>query len=127
MTASILLVDDDAVQAGTRQEILLRSGENVYLARNAREALDCLRKPEWFHSVGLVITDHLMPGMNGPEFVTELRAILPDVPVLVLSGLLEAEALYNGLDVIFRVKPFAPDKLISLVRALVGHSQRRSA
>ena len=120
-------MDDDAIQAATRREILLRAGECVYIARNAREALDFLQSPEWFNAIGLVITDHLMPGMNGPEFITALRVMLPDIPVLVLSGLSDAEALYSGLDVIFRVKPLAPDKLISLVRSLIAQPQRRTA
>lgn len=67
----------------------------------------------------LVITDHLMPGMNGPQFVTLMRGHYPRLPVIVLSGLQEAEEEYETLDVIFRLKPLPPDELIGLVRSLL--------
>lgn len=79
------------------------------------------------HSIGLVITDHLMPGMNGPEFVTELRRLYPDLPVLVLSGMAEAEDQYGDLEVIFRVKPLPPEELLSLVRRLLIEPIGRTA
>jgi DNA-binding response OmpR family regulator len=77
--------------------------------------------------VGLVVTDHLMPGMNGPEFVAILRMRFPDLPVVVLSGLAEAEDDYCDLDVIFRVKPFPPDELLALVRMLLSQPIGRTA
>jgi DNA-binding response OmpR family regulator len=77
--------------------------------------------------VGLVVTDHLMPGMNGPEFVSRLRTRFPDLPVVVLSGLAEAEDEYDDLDVIFRVKPFPPDELLALVRSLLRQPIARTA
>ena len=48
-----------------------------------------------------VITDHIMPGMNGSQFVRELRKTQPHLPVMVISGLEEAEQEYAGLDVRF--------------------------
>lgn len=86
-----------------------------------------LNDQEFSSSIGLVITDHLMPVMNGPEFVTELRHRGSALPVVVLSGLLEAESAYEGLDVIFRLKPFDPESLIRLVQDLLGECMRRSA
>ncbi len=46
-----------------------------------------------------MITDHLMPGMSGSEFVRALRRTHPTLPVLVISGLEEAEQEYTGLNV----------------------------
>jgi DNA-binding response OmpR family regulator len=77
--------------------------------------------------VGLVITDHLMPGMNGPRFVAELRKRFPRLPVLVLSGLAEAEDEYGDLDVTFRVKPLPPDELLCLVQSLLPRPIARTA
>jgi DNA-binding response OmpR family regulator len=68
-----------------------------------------------------------MPYMNGPEFVAHIRRLLPDLPVMVLSGLPDAEQDYEGLDVVFRVKPFAPDQLIHLVRSLLDQPMVRTA
>jgi len=115
----ILLVDDNAIQATTRKAILGRTGRSVIVASNARQALEMLSLAEKSRPVGLVVTDHLMPGMNGPEFVTALRARYPGMPVLVLSGLAEAEEDYLDLDVIFRLKPLPPEELLALVHSLM--------
>jgi CheY-like chemotaxis protein len=127
MTAEILLVDDNAVQASTRRTILSRSGRMVAIAAGALQALSMLEDEQLLHSINLVITDHWMPGMNGPEFVTLLRRRLPAIPVLVLSGLPDAEEEYSGLNVIFRIKPLAPDQLITLVESLLDSPMGRTA
>jgi DNA-binding response OmpR family regulator len=127
MTAEILLVDDNAVQASTRHTILSRSGRTVVVAAGALQALAKLEDEQLLHSINLVITDHWMPGMNGPEFITLLRRRLPVIPVLVLSGLPDAEEEYAGLDVIFRIKPLAPDQLIALVESLLDSPMGRTA
>jgi CheY-like chemotaxis protein len=127
MNPQILLVDDDAVQASVRCTILSRSGLKLAVAKSAQEALQLLEGTELRASLRLLITDHLMPQMNGPELVKCVRAMLPDVPVLVLSGLAEAEDEYENLQVCFRLKPFPPDELIRSVHLLVGNPIRRSA
>lgn len=126
MTADILLVDDNDIQAATRKAILTRSGRSVAVASDGDRALEYLDKPG-NRPVGLVITDHLMPGMNGPEFVTRLRERFAQMPVLVLSGMADAEDDYEGLDVIFRVKPLPPEELLSLVRSLLDQPIGRTA
>ena len=127
MLADILLVDDNCIQATTRKAILARAGGNVAVASDGRQALAMLEQAGTARPVGLVVTDHLMPGMNGPEFVSELRALFPHLPVIVLSGLAEAEDEYCDLDVLFRVKPFPPDELLSLVRSLLIQPIGRTA
>ena len=124
---SVLLVDDNAVQAATRRAILARAGNEVTVASSAASALLSLEEHDFLQSIGLLITDHLMPAMNGPEFVRSVRKFAPHLPVLVVSGLPDAEPEYHGLNVIFRVKPFAPEQLISLVRALLGGPVGRTA
>jgi len=127
MATDILLVDDNCIQATTRKAILARSGRSVALASDGRQALDFLRESDRSHPVGLVVTDHLMPGMNGPEFVAQLRIAYPNLPVLVLSGLADAEDEYRHLDVMFRVKPFPPDQLLSLVHSVLHDPLSRTA
>ncbi len=127
MLADILLVDDNCIQATTRKAILGRSGGDVAVACDARQALAMLDQEQSVRPVGLVVTDHLMPGMNGPEFVAKLRLRYPDLPVLVLSGLAEAEDEYQDLDVMFRLKPYPPDELLSLVRSLLSQPIGRTA
>jgi DNA-binding response OmpR family regulator len=57
-----------------------------------------------------------MPQATGSEFVKLVRQINPRVPVIVISGLPEAEGEYDGLNVIFRQKPCPPPELISLIK-----------
>ncbi len=66
----------------------------------------------------MLITDHLMPEMSGPELVRHVRAA-SRMPILVLSGLPEAEADYEGMDVFFRLKPIPPEELIALSKNLL--------
>ena len=85
MTANLLLIDDNAVQAATRQTILRRAGYFVIAALNPARALEQLLDHEYPAPIQLVITDHLMPGMSGSEFVRRLRGTHPAVPVLVMT------------------------------------------
>lgn len=115
---AILLVDDNAVQAAVRQTILRRSGYLVITALNPARALEQLRHGDFLTEIRLVVTDHVMPGMTGTHFVTEIRKILPKIPVLVISGM-EAEEEYKGLNVTFRLKPLLPECLLECVRDLI--------
>jgi len=112
--SQILLVDDNPVQLQIRETILRNAGFGVAIATSADSALVLLRTAG--HHVGLVVTDHIMPGTSGAEFVRRLRASGDQMPVIVLSGLPDAELEYEGLNVAFRMKPLPPAELIELVR-----------
>ncbi|HEY0264272.1 MAG TPA: response regulator [Granulicella sp.] len=120
MLPTILLIDDNAVQAATRQTILKRAGYFVLAALSPQRALEQLRRNEHREEIGLIITDHFMPGMSGAEFVRCLRELHPHMPVLVISGMEEAEDEYRGLHVSFRLKPLLPDDLLSNVQHLLA-------
>jgi DNA-binding NtrC family response regulator len=126
MTANLLLIDDNAVQAATRQTILRRAGYFVIAALNPARVLEQIQNGDLAEEIGLVITDHLMPGMNGADFVRALRKTHAKLPVLVISGLEEAEAEYVGLNVTFRMKPLLPDNLLETVKQLLGDGERGS-
>ncbi len=127
MSVRILLVDDNHIQSATRRAILEGCGREVCIAPQGQRALEVLNEAEPSEAFGLIITDHLMPVMSGPEFVTELRRRGFTLPVVVLSGLPDAESAYEGLDVVFRLKPLDPGSLIQLVQDLLGECMRRSA
>jgi DNA-binding response OmpR family regulator len=126
MPATLLLIDDNAVQAATRQTILKRAGYFVIAALNPSRALEQIQGGEFPAEIRLVITDHVMPGMNGADFVRALRKTNPAVPVLVISGLEEAEDEYEGLNVTFRMKPLLPDHLLATVHGLVRDGRHHS-
>jgi len=87
----------------------------VDVATTADSALALLRTNAG-DAVGAIVTDHIMPGISGAVFVRQLRELKPQVPVIVISGMAEAESEYEGLDIAFRAKPCPPPELISLVR-----------
>ena len=127
MNNTLLLIDDNAVQAATRQTILKRAGYFVIAALNPSRALEQFRAGEFLNDVRLVITDHIMPGMSGAEFVRELRKTRPELPVMVISGLDEAESEYEGMNVLFRLKPVLPQDLLASVQSLLGIGRAKAA
>jgi CheY-like chemotaxis protein len=127
MNSSILLVDDNAVQATTRKAILERTGRPVLVASDGQAAIDLLSGFERSRDIALIVTDHLMPRMNGPELVSVVRERGLAIPIIVLSGHPEAESAYQNLGVVFRLKPFPPDSLIQLTHELLCHRMPRTA
>lgn len=115
MAFTVLLIDDNAIQAATRQTILKRAGYFVIPVLNPQRALEQFQADDFPSPIDLVITDHLMPGMTGADFVRELRQQHPTLPVLVISGLEEAQDEYRDLNVTFRLKPLLPDYLLASV------------
>ena len=110
----VLLIDDNPLQLTVREAILRDAGFQVAVATTAESALATLRGlPEL---IGVVVTDHIMPGCTGSELVHHIRALNSWMPVIVLSGMAEAENEYQGMNVVFRTKPFPPSELIELVR-----------
>ncbi|MGO8718026.1 MAG: response regulator [Acidobacteriaceae bacterium] len=115
----ILVVDDNPVQALTRKAILNRAGFEVRTAYSADAAFEALDSDE-DRQITLVITDHIMPGESGHHFVERLWQRRSCLSVMVLSGLAEAEADYEGLNITFRAKPILPSELVALAAQLGG-------
>lgn len=122
----VLLLDDNATQLIIRELVLRKAGIESHAATSANAALALLRSSVGQEKIGAVITDHLMPGMDGSQFVRELRKFAPAMPVIVISGLSEAEDDYRGLEVVFRTKPLDPEELIALIRATLSASGNRA-
>ncbi len=118
----VLLIDDDPLQLRVREAVLRDSGVEVDVATTADSALALLRS-EAGQKIGTIVTDHIMPGASGAVFVRALREIKPDVPVIVISGLAEAEDEYAGMGVHFRTKPCPPPELIALVKKSFQHGR----
>lgn len=101
-------------------EILSREGYEVLAAKDGDEALSI-----WHRNPGqidLVLTDVMMPGMNGKELVERLRSMRPEVKVIYMSGY-ESSLLSLGnkfgSNVIFLQKPFRPAELSQAVREIL--------
>jgi len=124
---SILLVDDNPLRASMRKSLLEGKAPAVVRALDAAEALCMVESPEFAQGLALVITGHVMSGISGPEFVAEVRNRIPQVPVLVLSAVPEAEQEYKGISGVFVSRTTLPDELRALVGRLVAVGQKQTA
>jgi DNA-binding response OmpR family regulator len=115
-----LLLDDNIPQLTVRELVLRKAEIESHVATKGQSALAFLRSDPGLAKIGVVITDHLMPDMDGVEFVRQLRSFNKEVPVIVISGLPDADSEYAGLNVIFRVKPCDPEDLIALVKSALN-------
>jgi DNA-binding NtrC family response regulator len=124
----VLLLDDDPAQLAVRQLLLLRMGGiESQIAIEANSALDLLRSESGRATIGVVITDHVMPDVDGPEFVRQLRSFNHEMPVIVVSGMPDADAAYDGLDVVFLMKPCEPEQLIAVIKSALEDGRERAS
>jgi two-component system response regulator AtoC len=114
----VLVVDDEPHMRRVLEIMLKKSGHNVFVAGNGREALDIVRD----NQVELIITDMRMPIMSGLELLTHLRQQGMDVPVIVITAHGSVESAvdamkYGASDYILR--PFDIDALeLAIARVL---------
>ena len=121
--ATILLVEDEELLRAGVQEVLEIQGYKVIAAADGQQALACLAA----ETVDLIITDLVMPKMDGVDFVKQLREIKPDLPVIVVSGSTRNIMQRYGLDSIqvpganaSLPKPFKSVDLIEQVQQLLA-------
>jgi CheY-like chemotaxis protein len=124
---TILLVDNDPLQALLRKSILEQRFPDVQRVRGAAEALCLVEQPRFAEQLGLVISGFQMPGISGPAFVAELRARMPSVPVLVLGNASESPGDYEGEGVCFLSRPIVPEEMLALAGQLLGQVECKTA
>jgi two-component system cell cycle sensor histidine kinase/response regulator CckA len=118
-SGNILLVEDEAMVRAVAERALTRQGYQVLTAANGEEALEVLGRTEKEgQPVDLLISDVVMPMMDGPTLVGHARARFPDLPILFMSGYAE-EQLRNSISiehVSFLPKPFSVQQLCAAAR-----------
>jgi len=118
-SGTVLLVEDEPTVRSVAERALTRHGYTVVTADNGEDALEILAKGEKFD---LLISDVVMPGMDGPTMVREARESRPDLKILFMSGYAE-EQLRKSIDlenVNFLPKPFSVTELAEAARRAVG-------
>jgi DNA-binding response OmpR family regulator len=126
-SATILLADDDRVITRIVSTKLVGVGHSVSVAADGREALDRLRRGE---VPDLLVTDRLMPRMDGIELVREIRADhgLGALPIIMLTSMGGEQDVIEGLEAgvdDYVIKPFSPDELAARVRMVLWRAGRR--
>jgi len=111
----ILAVDDEPLMRNLLTTVLQDNGYSVLTADSGVQAIDVFQKHPG--EIGLLISDVVMPGMDGPSLAAELQRSQPDLKVLLISGYCNPEQLSGGFE--FLPKPFALVEMIAKVRSLL--------
>jgi CheY-like chemotaxis protein len=120
-TETILLVEDEEIVRTMTRQILEMSGHKVLEAACGSEAIRICGSYEG--PVHLMLTDVVMPLMNGPSLVKEVMRIRPDIKTLFMSGYTDNAILRHGIleeGMPFLQKPFSPDGLALKVRDVLN-------
>ncbi|NNC72230.1 MAG: response regulator [Sphingomonadaceae bacterium] len=120
-SGNILVVEDEDMVRAVAERALARQGYQVTSAEDGERALEIIGENPDFD---LILSDVVMPGMDGPAMARELRKTLPDVPILFMSGYAE-EQLRDSInleEVHFLPKPFSVQQLAEAVHKIVSSS-----
>ena len=126
-SVEILIVEDSPTQAEQLRNLLEEAGYKVRAAANGQEALAAARK----HKPTLIISDIVMPEMDGYAFCKEIKSKkkLEDIPVVLLTQLSSPEDVIKGLQCgadNFIRKPYDPKYLLSRVEYILTNRKLRS-
>jgi PAS domain S-box-containing protein len=122
-TETVLLVEDEDAVRLLASRVLAQQGYAVLEARNGREALEVLARPD--HGIHLVLTDVVMPDIGGVELADRVAAAHPDVRIVYMSGYSEGDKLHPDVRLSphpFLQKPFSPESLAIRIREALDRS-----
>ncbi len=116
----VMIVEDETTVLRLGEKLLLRLGYTVLTAASGREALELISESK--ESIDLLLTDVVMPDMNGRELSERILRAYPEVKVLYMSGYTSDVIASHGLvdaDLQFIQKPFTMDQLASKIRKVL--------
>ena len=114
---TILVVDDEALVRSMARDILLGAGYHVLEAADGEQALRVAK--EHLGAIDVLLTDVVLPGINGKELAARMAALRPDTQMIFMSG--RAAEVISETGVLipvdgFLAKPFTVDRLLNKVR-----------
>jgi CheY-like chemotaxis protein len=113
----VLVVDDDPDVRAVTCAILSEQGCQVMEVASGLAAVDAVSSVE---AIDVVLLDFAMPGMNGGETTSRLRALRPDLPIVMMSGFADVQTLSAFWDGPLLHKPFSAASLCSQIAAAAG-------
>lgn len=122
-TGRVLIIDDEEHVRKTVGLALKQGGYEVLEAANGEEAMAVIQSHPTGFSFHVIICDIEMPKVNGNELITFIRATLPSVPVIVLTGhpdVQGAASLFKQGVVDYLIKPSQAQTLLDAVRRAIG-------
>ncbi|MCP5105488.1 MAG: PAS domain S-box protein [bacterium] len=122
---TLLVVEDETELREVIVKVLTNYGYKIYAAENGVEALKLYRRLGT-ETIDAVITDIVMPGMNGKGLADEISTLQPGVKILYISGYAEETLLEKGISlkeqIYFLPKPFPPQELARKIREILAHT-----
>ena len=112
---TILCVDDDERNLSIRKIILETRGYRVLTCSEPECAIEIMKQG----GIDLVLTDLMMPKLNGARLIDQLKAIAPDTPALLFSGAVTCCSEEHLADVFLPKGEFAPMELLERIRVLL--------
>ncbi len=121
---TVLMVEDDEMVRNITEKILKDCGYNVLVAEDGEAALKIVQAQK--DRIQLVLTDVVMPKMGGKELADNLKSVLPQIPLIYMSGYTyNADIIGDlaGSEIHFIQKPFTPHVLSKKVREVLDRKQ----
>jgi two-component system cell cycle sensor histidine kinase/response regulator CckA len=120
MSEQVLVVDDEPMIRRLAARVLSEQGFGVHEAADGAEALELIR--DGIGNIDVVLSDIVMPRLNGVELLRSLSVSRPELPVILMSGYGSAQLSERGIVSPCGVlaKPFSPEALVAEVRRCLG-------
>jgi len=118
VNAQILVVDDDPELARVYKQVLMRNGFAVDVANDVPSALQRLERGD----IDTILSDVVMPGVSGIEFLRQVHERDPDMPLILMTGEPKVESAIRALEYgafHYLIKPFNHNELADVVRRAV--------
>ncbi|HYL97072.1 MAG TPA: response regulator [Terriglobales bacterium] len=112
---TILCVDDNEQSLSIRKVMLETRGYRVIACSSAAEALEHFRKG----GVDLVLTDLVMPGVDGTRLIDDVKSVSPETPTILFSGKIRIYDRDTRADVFLPKGMYAPAELLERIRVLL--------
>jgi excisionase family DNA binding protein len=120
---TVLIIDDDIKFCRALSRVVERLGYRATHSTDAAIGLKLVSSAP----PSLVFLDLKMPGMNGPQFLSELRKTHPDLPVVIVTGFPDGELMYQAAQyapLLLLAKPVEAVLIENTVRTVLGERQR---
>lgn len=121
MKKRIIVIEDNPMVVKSLEFKLTKDGYDVVIAPDGRKAMEMLEK-ESFH---LVITDLMLPFVNGSELIEHIKNNIPELPIIVLSTSNQEDIITDAFNMgvnDFITKPFSPNELSLRVKRTLANS-----
>ena len=115
----VLVVDDESTVRRFAHRVLVEHGYDVHEAGDGSEALELVRT--LYDRLDVVVSDIVMPRLNGVELLRELAMVRPELPVILMSGYAGPQLAQRGIEAPCSIlaKPFSAETLVNEVRRCI--------